>query len=89
MMRKYVDLEAGFISMFNDKTGFYARTGELVFENGKMIDTGLDPFKASFPQLIDVGIMGFYYMAHVKLCEPCYSAGVSIYKQRKFCYNIG
>mgnify|MGYP006990174670 CR=1 FL=1 len=32
MMRKYVDLEASFISMFDDKTGFYARTGELVFE---------------------------------------------------------
>lgn len=68
-MKKYVDLEAGFISMFDEKNGFYMRTGELVFKNGKMIDTGVDPFKASFPQLIDVGIMGLVKLAHIKLCE--------------------
>ncbi len=79
-MRKYVDLQAGFISMFDDKTGFYARTGVLEFENGKMIDTGIDPFRASFPQLIDVGVMGLVKLAHIKLCEPCYSTGVNIYK---------
>lgn len=80
MMRKYVDLQAGFISMFDDKTGFYARTGMIEFENGKMIDTGVDPFRASFPQLIDVGVMGSRNLAHIKLCEPYYSAGVNIDK---------
>lgn len=73
MMKRYVDLQAGFVSIFDDKTGFYARTGELVFENGKMIDTGVDPFRASFPQLIDVGIMGHCTHGNSGLCKVgCY-----------------
>ena len=50
---KKVDKKNGFISIFNPETGFYMRSG--VIENGK--DTGVDPFMASFPELLDVGIM--------------------------------
>lgn len=43
-----------FFSIFDEKTGNYIRTG--IIQNGK--DTGEDPFMASFPELLDVGIMG-------------------------------
>lgn len=43
-----------FKSMFDPKSGFYVRTGVLD-ENGK--DTGVDPFMASYPELLDIGIM--------------------------------
>lgn len=43
-----------FISMFNEKNGFYLRSG--LIENG--IETNIDPFMSEFPELIDVGIMG-------------------------------
>ena len=54
MIRKKYDIENNFISAFNPETGFYMRTGVLD-ENGK--DTGVDPFMASFPELLDIGIM--------------------------------
>ena len=53
MIRK-VDKKNRFVSMFDPKTGFYVRSG-VMDENGK--DTGVDPFMASMPELIDVGIM--------------------------------
>lgn len=42
--------DKNFISCFNQETGFYFRTG--ILEDGK--DTGVDPFMASFPELLDV-----------------------------------
>lgn len=47
--------EKDFVSFFNPYNGFYFRTG-LLDEVG--FDTGKDPFRASFPQLIDIGVMG-------------------------------
>lgn len=52
MIKKF-DKENSFVSMFDPKTGFYMRSG--VIENGK--DTGEDPFMASFPELLDIGVM--------------------------------
>ena len=43
-----------YISMFDERSGMYLRTG--ILEDGK--DTGIDPFMADFPELLDVGIMG-------------------------------
>ena len=77
MIREYLDIKAGFKSWFDDKTGNYARTGELVLENGKLMDTGVDPFMASFPQLIDVGLMG--HCLHGK-SGLCLKAGVECYQ---------
>lgn len=48
------DKKNKFKSMFDPKTGFYLRTGVLD-ENGK--DTGIDPFQAAYPELLDIGIM--------------------------------
>lgn len=67
MLKKY-DKENKFVSMFDPDTGFYVRTGVLD-ENGK--DTGMDPFMASFPELIDVGIMQTCVCSH-KCNVDCY-----------------
>ena len=52
-MLKKIDRKNRFVSMFDPKTGFYARSG-VIDENGK--DTGVDPFMTSYPELIDVGV---------------------------------
>lgn len=62
-----------FISMFDESTGLYMRTG--ILENGK--DTGVDPFMAPFPELLDVGIMGHCIHGSTGLCLK---AGVECYQ---------
>lgn len=72
-----IDRKNKFISKFNPKTGFYMRTGVLD-EAGK--DTGVDPFMCSFPELIDVGIMGHCIHGSTGLCIKsgiqCYQNGL-------------
>ena len=53
-MRKIFDKARGYISLFDEDTGFYMRSG--VFRDGK--ETAEDPFMAGFPELLDVGTMG-------------------------------
>lgn len=65
--------ENNYISVFNEKTGEYMRSGIIV--NGK--DTGIDPFMSSFPELLDVGIMG--HCIHGKK-GLCIAAGVECYQ---------
>lgn len=76
MIRKY-DKKNRYISMFNPDTGFYMRSGVLD-EHGK--DTGVDPFMSSFPELIDVGVMGFCKHGRSGLCiksgVQCYQNGL-------------
>jgi len=68
-----------FASAFDTETGAYIRTGVLD-ENGE--DTGVDPFMASFPHLIDVGIMGHCIHGKTGLCVKagigCYQSGLLI-----------
>ncbi len=79
MLRRLVDRPQKFISLFNSSNGFYMRTGVLN-ENGH--DTGVDPFMASFPQLIDIGIMGHCVHGSSGLClqsgVQCYQSGSEI-----------
>ena len=72
MIYKYDDKNK-FKSMFDPATGFYMRTG--VIENG--VDTNIDPFMTSFPELIDVGIMGHCIHGSSGLCVK---AGVQCYQ---------
>lgn len=66
-----IDKENKFIAKFDTDNGFYVRSG--IIENGK--DTDVDPFMASYPELIDVGIMGS--CAHASLCTVgCYQGGI-------------
>lgn len=64
---------------FDTETGAYVRTGILDNE-GK--DTGKDPFMASFPHLIDVGIMGNCIHGKTGLCAKagigCYQNGLTV-----------
>ena len=71
------DKKNRFVSLFNPDTGFYFRTGVLD-DNGD--DTGIDPFMSSFPELIDVGIMGWCKHGQSGLCiksgVQCYQNGL-------------
>ena len=73
------DRKYHFISAFDTETGAYLRTG-ILDEEGK--DTGIDPFMASFPHLIDVGIMGHCIHGKTGLCVKagigCYQSGLLI-----------
>lgn len=71
---KKVDKENRFVSVFNTNTGEYCRTG--VIKDGK--DTGVDPFMASFPELIDVGVMGHCVHGKTGLCVK---SGVQCYQK--------
>lgn len=73
------DKKYHFVSAFDTENGCYVRTG-ILDENGK--DTGVDPFMASFPHLIDVGVMGHCLYGKTGLCVKagigCYQSGLVI-----------
>ena len=73
------DKQYHFKSAFDTETGAYVRTGVLD-ENGQ--DTGVDPFMASYPHLIDVGIMGYCIHGKTGLCAKagigCYQSGLLV-----------
>ena len=78
---KYVinDEKYHFKFAFDTESGAYVRTG-ILDENGK--DTGVDPFMASYPHLIDVGIMGHCIHGKTGLCVKagigCYQSGMLV-----------
>lgn len=78
---KYVvqDNKHHFKYAFDTETGAYVRTGVLD-NNGR--DTGKDPFMASYPHLIDVGIMGHCIHGKTGLCAKagigCYQSGMFV-----------
>ena len=69
--------EDEFISCFHRETGFYFRTG--IIRDGKK--TQEDPFMASFPELLDVGVMGHCKHGRTGLClqsgTECYQNGLT------------
>lgn len=75
------DQKYHFSTAFDTVTGAYVRTGVLD-ENGN--DTGVDPFMASYPHLIDVGIMGHCKHGKTGLCAKagigCYQSGLTTEK---------
>lgn len=75
-----VDVKYSFASKFNINTGFYLRTN--VINNGK--ETDKEPFMASYPHLIDVGVMGHCIHGETGLCLKagieCYQSGLKIKK---------
>ena len=78
---KYVieDRKYKFKFAFDTETGAYVRTG-ILDENGN--DTGIDPFMALYPHLIDVGIMGHCIHGKTGLCAKagigCYQSGMLV-----------
>lgn len=75
------DTKYHFKSAFDTETGAYVRTGVLDKDGH---DTGADPFMASFPHLIDVGVMGHCIHGKTGLCAKagigCYQSGMLIEK---------
>ena len=73
------DKKYNFKSAFDTETGAYVRTGIL---DGQGNDTGIDPFMASYPHLIDVGIMGHCIHGKTGLCAKagigCYQSGMFV-----------
>lgn len=78
---KYVitDKKYKFQTAFDTQTGAYIRTG-ILDPDGR--DTGVDPFMASFPHLIDVGVMGHCIHGKTGLCAKagigCYQNGLTV-----------
>ncbi len=62
-----------FAYSFDLDTGFYYRTG-IYDDAGK--DTGKDPFRASYPHLLDVGIMGHCVHGASGLCVKLRTANL-------------
>ncbi|MCL1795236.1 MAG: SPASM domain-containing protein [Oscillospiraceae bacterium] len=81
MLIEFYDTANKFRTIFDTATGFYLRSGVLD-ENGN--ETGIDPFMAEFPHLIDVGIMGFCEHGRSGKCAQsgtdCYQSGASVSK---------
>jgi radical SAM protein with 4Fe4S-binding SPASM domain len=76
-----LDSKNKFMSAFDPKTGHYMRTGVLIqTDDGKLVDSGIDPFMTDFPELIDVGIMGHCIHGASGLCVKsgveCYQNGL-------------
>lgn len=73
------DKKYHFKSAFDTETGAYIRTG-ILSKDGK--DTGKDPFMASYPHLIDVGVMGHCIHGKTGLCAKagigCYQSGMLV-----------
>ena len=70
------DKRFNFKTIFNKETGLYIRSG--IYKNG--VETKENPFRASFPHLIDVGIMGHCTHGLTGLCE---AAGIGCYQDGK------
>ena len=72
------DPKYSFLSIFDPQTGAYVRSG--IIRDGK--DTNVDPFMASFPHLIDVGVMGHCIHGRTGLCVKagigCYQSGLTV-----------
>ena len=68
---KIKKIDKNFYSIFDTNTGFYVRSG--VFVNGK--ETNEDPFMASYPELLDIGIMQTCVCAN-KCNVDCYQKAI-------------
>ena len=81
MIYRIYDKRYRFLSIFNTENGAYLRTG-ILDKEGK--DTGVDPFMGSYPNLIDVGVMGHCDHGKSGLClragVGCYQSGYLIDK---------
>ena len=76
--RRRIDLKYHFVTDFYKSSGKYIRSG--IIEDAR--DSGKDPYRASFPHLIDVGIMGSCQHGKSGLCRlagiGCYQSGGSV-----------
>lgn len=69
-----IDRRYRFAAVFDPMTGVSVRSG-VIDEHG--LDTGQDPFMGSFPELLDIGVMG--HCAHGQSGQ-CLMSGVECYQ---------
>lgn len=69
----YKDKKYGFFEYFDEKTGFLARSN--IIQQG--IETDIEPTMRSFPELIDIGIMGSCASSSYGICK---AVGVDCYQ---------
>jgi radical SAM protein with 4Fe4S-binding SPASM domain len=74
-MKKRWDSQYHYAVFFDPKTGKGARSNVYT---ELMEDTGKDPYRSSFPELLDIGIMGFCDHGNSGLCL---SSGVQCYQK--------
>jgi MoaA/NifB/PqqE/SkfB family radical SAM enzyme len=72
-MVTFYDKKYNFFELFNEKNGFLLRSNKL--NNG--IETNEPPFLRSFPELLDIGIMGSCHCATEGICKNC---GIDCYQ---------
>jgi radical SAM protein with 4Fe4S-binding SPASM domain len=72
-MKTKVDSRYSFKSFFDDKLGTYVRSG--VYVDGE--ESSKNPFRSTFPHLLDIGIMGHCTHGISGLCE---AAGIGCYQ---------
>lgn len=80
IIMKRINYYENFFSVFDTETGEYMRTGIMkkMNQNARDLwDSGEDPFMATFPELLDVGIMGYCKHGASGLCVK---AGVECYQ---------
>lgn len=81
MLLKKYDRTNKFKAVFDTVSGTYMRSGVLA-DDGK--DTGIDPFMTTFPELIDIGVMGHCIHGKSGLCiksgVECYQNGLHTYR---------
>lgn len=73
MMKSRKDERYNFYSLFDSENGTYIRSG--IYKD--KVETNQNPFRATFPHLIDVGIMGHCSHGMSGLCE---AAGIGCYQ---------
>jgi len=69
----YKDKKHSFVELFNEKNGFLIRSNKIV--DG--IESNMQADRRSFPELIDIGIMGHCHAVKSGMCK---SAGVDCYQ---------
>ena len=70
-MLYYYDKKYHFFELFNEDNGFLFRSD---IEN----KPGNDPVQRSFPELLDIGIMGHCHISHLNICK---NAGIDCYQK--------
>ena len=69
----YKDKKYNFIEYFNPNNGFLIR-GDVLNKNGG------NPLQRSYPELLDIGIMGQCHIAKLDICKK---AGIDCYQKAK------
>lgn len=75
-MITYYDKKYNFFELFNEKNGFSLRSN-IIINN---VETDKQPMLRSFPELLDIGIMGHCHCSKENICK---NSGIDCYQNAK------